>query len=455
MKNITHIVISLVSVVLLYGCNAIGTINASDLNKKGLVVGSTYEFGYMPDNSDSPYFVIANMKNKSDNVLMDRNYMIATLPPGDYKLTEFGYKDSTYRHWISVEIPFSIEAGKVTNLGNVYAIKEDENSKEFSILSADTSTQVLAWLKQDHPETFNNLSSTEIIPPKNGYASQETIEAGKKLTLIRQTGRFAAALAKLEKNQDEMSLFSWGNYGTSGWVNWTSDLKVKSVDLIPVDHAQYINTCSYTNDEKVAYCAYTIGNNRYISVATPDEFYSYQTPFEGEARDVGIINNNPDWAYIIESKGNILATTNRGNDWFKPGVDIAQEGFYPFNIDSDRTSEKTLVLVSGKSDRLYQIDHNSPEHWKELSLPEKPGYMTDIVINDKGVYLGPTKTEIKKAQIFYKANNSDIWETYELPSSYCDGLDYFPLSQQFETSCGAFKKKTFVSNDFGASWIEN
>lgn len=107
-------------------------------------------------------FMTGNMQDPLDWTHPNGRLVVAELPPGQYELYQWRAEGMNVTYTSKLfSIPFTIEAGKATYIGNLF-INMDETTAKYTLSVTDTSARDLPLLIRHYPNIKQTDVSTEI-----------------------------------------------------------------------------------------------------------------------------------------------------------------------------------------------------------------------------------------------------------------------------------------------------
>lgn len=447
MKQIQSGLVVLVIAVLLSSCAQPFPV-PEKIEDQGLVVGQISADEFSEFWSADPVINGKRYKNA-----MQKGYILLALKPGHYTLNEFNQVLSTTRTTFPVKRGFTVEPGKVTNLGlMVFQPSRAESNQGraglYNIFYLENNREMATFLKETHPGLYASLRSKELITAPTNYLNSHQINqlrfniASQKISLKQWRQHFGNS-----------SGYVSGSAGTLAQVIRDSAGNITTLKILETntlaDLAEFtstsnaigglISTTSYlvVNDDKVIHRVLPpgiVGNSLLAlnesTVVVVDDLMNVYTSL-----DSGASWKKYSAASMPQS---VEASWNKADPKHRFRFYLAKRGFYIFPN-----------YANAEQSRLIYADYETAT-FHQLHLPSTVEKMTSIRETDAGVYIGPRST-LSNGKVHFLPKGKEKWEIRELPQSSCFDIA-FPdnLGDKLQVLCSG--GTVWVSNNGGLNW---
>ncbi len=424
---------------------------ATDLDTKGLLIGKVKlhkagsgELLYRYEqNSTSPNFSYSiyqggvKISGKNYAYQLIDNYIRVLVPPGKYELEEISRVYYSGRTKYPVKRSFTIEAGKVTNLGLMLALfEEGELSDVFRALFIDNSNDMRGYLNKEYPDIAARLADTEFIMPEIVYLDAKQVEALRihmirKLPNDRLNKRFvytsAGTIGLLLRNaKGQITNIKWFDLGTYNDVGGCLQTVSRFACIVPdSDSVKHL----YVNDgynlvkrnmpvvTKKRMWYYLVGKSDIVFV---DHDFAIHTSY----------NNGKTWTLDTSLKRELPH-----GDFSSVSINYGKQGYYLFSSGPDRT--------------LAYRAYDGKEYTRLVS---PPGILniSSIYETDRGIFTGARHTGRHTSTIFFLPKNLDTWARYKIPSPACEKIKVLDhASAKIAAYCS---NKIYLTENQGTTW---
>ncbi len=409
----------LLAALVLVGCSSVPRLEDRPIGNRGLLHFSTV--------GDWPAAIV-HIDGKDQGRLSDHHSAIA-LRPGDYRLTGFrrhsGYQGQ-YVSTLSLDIPFSIEAGKVTSLGKLVLLRRGSEGMVVILEDTDSAKRLLSMY---YPVLSASFGDSDYQSANINYVPQEQIDAVRQ-EYLRQYSR---------RVQDQGD-FRFGEIGTIAVrkdganeliESSTLDRLYPAVQTPAVSGAHYF---TYFGDI-FCYC-----DGEITKIDSPDD--TKVAALAVSERLTVIADNRGRVKYSVHGDDSWLSLPERlSSVYMTPYFNLFEEKLFAgpltVNYNADRRNSRGVV---------FNIDTEQAEiiGWSDHITNRTRFY----VVN--GEYLfDPVNLRGNATFLFRYDSRRKRWDEIRLPNRHCS------VNVQDDTvGLDCRRGSNFESRDGGRSWQE-
>ena len=436
MKNIILKVFALILTLSLISCvRTIVEVTPESMKGKGLLVGhvSVSSFGWGKDIN----YGSARISGEGYSRAIKDGYVAIPLLPGNYEFESVSNRVGNIINTLPIKGSFTIKAGEVTNLGEVFLLFDSVGSMKYRMLYLDNNDDMQAFLRSDYKEVYKTLHKKKLNKADVKYITKD------KLSLVRKV-----ALSQ-EPRYKSNRLYVTGALGSIGKKVFKGS-KVTDVKWVETDTLSNINECGISKISLVCLVPHkTKGDRVFYAKARIQNFYKKPKGFKnGFFANV----NNQD-IYWVNDDMSFFRSTDRAKSW------VGNNEFRISNLGASSVytkpgiflSRKGLYFYSNKKDSTIVYSEYGSGKYKKIKPPVSGEKVRGLIETTKGLYSASERTTFSNGSLYYKAQGSDDWVKRELPDSSCG---YVQLSDydkdKVKVRCGG---KDYTSSDEGKNFV--
>ncbi|MBU2885603.1 hypothetical protein KO507_07495 [Gilvimarinus agarilyticus] len=404
---------------LLSGCSSFQPLQDKPLGKDGLLFFSTAgEWSY------GNVLVDAEVRG-----WMSNNYSAIRLAPGHYRLTGFtrnyGYQGKYWRS-LSMNIPFTVEAGKVTSLGKLAIYKA--GSKRAIVALTDPG-MAERYLQSHYPELGSHLAASDYQQADIQYLPED------KLSDFRLS--FANTNLLALKSQGDVSFGELGivAVGQSGARRIVPTQTLAA--LQPAVQHSAVGEHYFVDSFGDIYCY--CDNDIVPLNRAPDQ-------------PVAALAVAPSLWVAGDGVGGLQVSSNQGGDWATHSVRLSQTYTAPhFSFHDDLLFAGPLTHDYKAADArprgvIFDVEtgESSAIGWSEY-VTEKTRFFR---VGDDYIF-DPVNLDGRTTFLFRYDEEDADWDEVRLPNRQCDIEVQAP-----EIKLDCRQGSNFVSIDAGRHWSE-
>ncbi len=403
---------------------------------------------------------VINGKRYADMAEADHMRAVA-LPPGEYKLDALvavGARESTYiggvhlrgspaTSW-SVDRPFVIEAGKVTNLGQFVFHQSTDNPQQYAIRYIDNSTD-LPPLEKLNPTLAASLTPEKFVLAPGNYLSAPQLEA-LRLEFARRD------LKGLTAAQLKHTHFVVDTTGTVAILDKPDASKPPAVKIVDIGHSR---TPLCTDWRKGVACL-AKGNSILLldgaerrTIDYPKDFKPYRIHTFG---DSGVVLADELFRFVVSKDGGANWTAYNEAAFDKtyigayPRFHNGARGFYVYSA---------YAFGEGAGIRLLYAPYETAQ-LQPLPRPQAMKTIATALETKQGLYLSPrTSYSDTTTTLYFTPIGKSEPEIMSIPASFCsrlfaDDADGQQLTAVCATRTSMWDKEDWHSSDGGKTWTK-
>lgn len=365
---------------------------------KGLLVGHVS----VSQNGRSKFFKdsVVIISGERYSAGMVNNFIRVPLAPGTYSMeslfTSYGNTTST----LPIKGTFTVKAGEVTNLGEVFLLFHASGKSRYSMIYLDNNDDMHAYLRSSYSDVY------KVLKKRFNKANVKYIK-NKYVDKVRRQA--------ISQSYSYNNYFFTGPLGSIALSNRDKKGKIKSIKWLDTDTYLEINNCAI-NNKKVACIVphLTKGDRIFYSKAKKYKFYKKPSYLK-----------NGRFEYVND--GSILWINNDHSIY--RSRDGAKTWKLNYKVDKSLSSSiEGLKVAAGKSG-LYVyakgkgsiILYNKYKTNKFVSIkaPDGVSRLRGVVETSKGLYTGLEWTLFSNGYFFYKKHGTNNWVKREIPKIEC------------------------------------
>lgn len=468
LKLLQPFIAVLATTIALTGCATRTFPTPEVIGNQGLVVGQILTVDYMPG-IETP---VINGKEYGTSV--SRGYILLALNPGQYTLEKFvgtGPSDRPnqyiiYSYPYPMQRNFTIEAGKVTNLGLLLIQSrntgaDQANTNRYNIFLADNSREMTSFLKEVRPKLYDSLKQKNPVLAPGNYFNGEQVNSLRSYIASKK-------IQSTDWKRDYgNSTYVTGPAGTLATLTRNTSGAITTYKVLETNSLADLSDCN--SKMKVAACL--ISSTEYIMVKN-DQVTRHALPPGLVANSLLALNDN--WLVMVDNSVNVYSSLDNGQTWRKFDKAAVPQ---PIKAIFEYDSRDRFGFFMGKDGYYiflkanYYLDASSPEHklmvygdyrtatLRKLNLPKPISEISKLHETDLGIYLG-SYGGFTSSDIYFLPKGKENWETRELHQTGCHTPTAFPdnSGNRLQVLCWdslvSGKYTAWESNNGGLKWSE-
>jgi hypothetical protein len=434
------------------------------VNEDGILVARAY----MPGNR-----IWKNAQVSIDGYLRDASlrdgYLAITLPPGSHKLnhlrisgwqtsrSEFegdgirlvrgggGYRppvytytpgSTTYYTTLPINRSFTIESGKITNLGMLVFLvdSKDSEKKQFFTVTTDNSADMKRFLAANYPKLMASVGAQNVRLDAPKLLEAEKLPELRKVICARES--LAGRVIPVGRD-----MVSFGGLGALTLFKAGPDGKLASADVLDT------GTLADMVDARLD------GNRVFLMSADATLFVLengklQRTPLPYNRHMVKLYRFGATGLAVIDNRFRISTSSDLGRSWTDysgaqleiPSSDIGvfggKTGFYVWSPSQGVPTALVFRPYDSAAYRKYELPSRGDIYAENFSrLVERPDGLYLVYAGSRSFHVLP--------------DGKPLWLKNEKPDSSCRELMFDDAQNVIRTKCDS---GTFESRDAGVSW---
>ena len=436
MKNITLRVSLLLLMLTLISCVRPSVeVTPESMKGKGLLVGHF---------SASAYGRIKLLGNASARIsgegysrAVKNNYIAIPLLPGNYEFENISNQVGNIINTLPIKGKFTIKAGEVTNLGEVFLMFKEKYSKRYRMLYLDNNDEMHGYLRSEYKTVYQGLKKKKFNKADVKYVTDKLMDVVRRVAIAQEprykgnrhylTGPLGSIGKKIYK-KGKLTDIKWVDTGTINYIGNCSISKISLICIVPNQNT---------------------GDRIFYAKVKTQKFYKKPAGFKNGR----FINLNNQEIYWVNDDMSFYHSKDRGKSWSentkyrihtpapsslmsRPGSFMSRKGVYFYSWEKDST-----IIYSAYGSGKY----------KKIKPPVTGENIRGLVETAKGLYSSAERTIFSDGEMFYKAKDSGDWVKRKLPAAGCGYVrltDYD--NDRVEVSCNG---GVYVSSDEGKSFF--
>ncbi len=387
-------------------------------------------------------------KSSNEQLFAIRNSFInLELREGEYELKALHLKGKEfgYNKYLNVPIgeTFEIKAGKVTNGGLIFLVRENTSSMKIMTLKMDNTADVKQYINTYKTEYSGRLDELE---PAWDYIDNSTVD--------KMVDAYAKTLVDRHKASSKKNItYTYATLGIVIKMERDDEGTITDYRLISTPSYQQIKTMSLEGDKIVC----TLANGSYLygddeglhympmpqGLQTIPNLYVIDHLFLLIDNNFNIFSSDDQFAWSLQSDFNITKS-EMGKFFSQSTYPIFYEGKKHLYIYSKATGKQKLLLQSSR-DRI---------HFEEISLSDDVKRVTMVTETPTKIILGPdlklNATAKRPGYLYIKDLEGDTWYVRNLPRGDCNR--FYPGKDQSILYTECSKNNWYESHDYGKTW---
>ncbi|WP_273566907.1 hypothetical protein [Maribacter halichondriae] len=373
------------------------------------------------------------------------------LREGEYEMTGIKIRSSefAYNQYLSVSIdePFVIKPGQVTNGGMIFLIRENKEAKSVMLLKMDNTADVKQYVNIYMPAYEAKLSS---LQPAWIFLEKKTVD--KLIT------SFAHAIVKNENRNPRKNMkYLRTTLGMAFKMTQNEDGKITSYELIPTPTYQEIKAMKILPGGKLL-C--TLENGSYLY--GDDEGLDFMPLPKGLEKipELSLIKGGR--FLLVDAHFNIFSADASFNWKDQLAYRKEQQSGGLFTIFPTVTYPKIykgndhIYIYSPKEEKdpiLLQSSYDNID-FQPVALSEEVKKVPLVSETATHIFVGPilkqSATAKRPAYLYVKEHTAPGWTVRNLPRGDCNKFSPAEDGSVLYTECS--KDNWFESRDVGQSW---
>jgi hypothetical protein len=448
------------------------------LGTNGLLVARLYVLGLRSIENASIY-----IDGKLISSSMRDGYIAVPLEPGEHRLSQIraagqlissntykddspmrmvkgggggGYRAPTYIYvpgsthvvhytTLAVDRTFTIEAGKITNLGlMVYLPVEDDPSRkkastnasrEFRVLALDNSAEINTFLETNYPELVTSIKDRNIILAPAKYLEPKNLPFLRRAIAYHES-RGPNVIASANKTLI---------YGRAGTIVSLG----KQTPETPGSNIEVLETGT------LADVIGGVRNGEQFTFLTSDaKLIEWdgskvtQTPLPYKVQPVRMDTFGDDGLIIVDNHLRILTTPGLGQKWTNNESMMYKTPSNDFRITSSSSGSYIASGSRGVPNFIYYVKAGTSAPVSIAPPVNNIGISTidfnRMLARDAGLFI-----IYNKADFFFRPQASGRWESYSKPAGTCKPMKIDDDGYNLTVECDGV---TYKSSNSGAKW---
>lgn len=427
----------LVSILLiLNGCIATAPeINADAVKNEGLLVA------HLGSRSTNPGRTNVVINGEEYEFAIRDRYLRLPLKPGTYQFEKIVEK-SSYRSGnittnntltLPVKFKFTIQAGRVTNVGEMVFHFPSANSKKYISLYIDNTDEMKEFIKKSHPDVYATLRSKKFIKANVKYLNKKQIKAIR--TLMLRTARISPAG------------YVEGNLGSFAKVIRDNKGKPKNIKFYNTGTFKKIGPCAKNKSRHICVVPHA-KKGQILFNATRNKVDTNKLPTNKAIALIQFVGDKD--IIIATNQMEVYTSTNKGKNWTshlqsKSEKPLKQKHHPRILFDS----KGYYVYSRGEDAEILYRKYSSKATYKIIKPPEDED-LNIIYSTDKGLYTDPEYTVFGDGAIYFQAKGQKEWQERIIPSSSCYNLKV--LNRKSDKVAAKCSSTYWITENQGKSW---
>lgn len=429
--------LSLASILLiLNGCVATAPeINADAVKDEGLLIA------HLGTRTTSPGRTNVVISGEEYEFAITDRYLRLPLKPGTYQFEKIIEKSSyrsgnvtTHNTWtLPVKFKFTIQAGRVTNVGEIIFHFPSAKSKKYLSLFIDNTDEMKEFIKKSHPDVYATLRSKKFISANVKYLNKKQIKAIR--TLMLSTARISSAG------------YVAGKLGSFAKVMRDNKGKPKDLKFYNTGTFKQIGPCTKNKNSHICVVPHA-KKGKILFNATKNKVDKNKLPTNKTITLIQLVGDKE--IVIATDQMEIYTSSNSGKNWvshlqsktekalamkYQPRILMDPKGYY--------------IYSRGEDAKILYRRYNSKISYKIITPPEDED-ISSIYSTDKGLYTDPEYTLFGDGAIYFQAKGKKEWQEQIIPSSGCSSLKV--LNRKSDKIAAYCSSVYWVTENQGTSW---
>lgn len=440
------------------------------LNDKGLLVARLY----VPGSSLWENAQI-NIDGKLSSANLRDGYVAIALPPGEHQLVQLrvegqqltryeppeaslrkakgggGYHyyyipgGTTVIHFttLSVNRRFTIEAGKITNLGLiVYLPADDPNKqratvdqkKEYYTIPLDNNAEIATYLETNYPALMAKLEDRS---PKLATGGPLFLPPAKLPELRRAIASLESRSGKLITSGDVS--VAYGDAGTLVSVKIGTDKKAIVTVLDTGTLANIVD--ARQNGQRLLFLT---SNARIFSL---DQGTLAQISLPEHVQPLRMAAPNANDLVVVDNRMRILTSTDFGQTWTKHEGALLDRARNDIGLAPDDDGAYIYLGSTGVPTSILYAQAGAAAP-RRISAPQQqgvPGRSRNVMVARRaGLFIISDERDF-----YFRATGNQRWDVYSKPGTKCKSMGIGPTGVELSIECDGISHE---SKDSGKTW---
>lgn len=436
-------ILLIMSVLLLSGCiRSSVEVTPESMRGKGLLVGhvsaSNFGLGNFFRNGE------VHIGDERHKDAYKDGFITVPLAPGKYEMNSlFVPRGNGGYSSLPIKGKFTIKAGEVTNLGEVFLLFPKKTDNRYNMLYLDNNDDMQAFLRTKYADVYKLLQKKKFN------------RADVKYIKPRYVNKVREQLLSQTYNDKFNHYMVVGALGGIGLYDRDKKGKVKSIKWLDTGTFIGPNDCQVLKKRAACIVPHqTKGDRIFLSDGVRYKFTKKPADFKkGKFRllkDNSMVWLNDNFSYFRRSK--------KSNKWnAETAHEVALSGSF---FDIYRFSKTPEVYEIKKGFYIFSKLDGSPllfnqyKSNKSVSLkkPDGKSGIGTLVETTAGLYASPAdRTLFSDSEIFFRPKGKEEWEKREIKLTYCGAYKVANYKKDTLTmNCGS--DGDFVLSNNGKSW---
>ena len=348
----------------------------------------------------------ARISGETYSNAIKNGYIAVPLLPGNYEFENISNRIANTINTLPIKGKFTIKAGEVTNLGEVFLMFKAKDSKSYRMIYLDNNGDMQSFLRTEYKDVYQSLHKKKLNNAEVKYVTD------KLLGLVRKIAISQEPVYKGNR------LYVTGPLGSIGKKVFDKKGKVKDVKWVDTGTLLNINNCSISKISLVCIVPHkTKGDQVFYAKGRIQKFYKKPKGFKSGR----FVNLNNQEIYWVNDDMSFFHSKDKAKNWTsntkfkvigegtsslysKPGVFMSRKGVYIYSGKKDST-----ILYSGYGSEKYQT----------IKPPVSGEIVRGLIETAKGLYSSGEHTAFTDGEMYYKANGTNDWKKRRLPAAGC------------------------------------
>jgi hypothetical protein len=413
------------------------------LEDSGLVVGdlATEGLTVLPDSKP-----VINGKTYAGG-MQPGGRLIVPLPPGEYTLDSIfasstgmlggsGVTQTTTQN-LPIHQKFTIEKGRVTNVGLIVLLANKADPKKYGLYRLDNTAEMTAFLQSYYPALYGSLRDKSIRLAPGNLVPREQIPALR--------GEIASAVfAHLEGFLKPTTTFVSGGAGTLAQVERDAQGRALRLKLVDTGTLERLTSAQCATTEGRAACV--VGKQLMSWSPKGRGIHPLPALLDGARgvyvfKDAGVV--------LVDGRLNFYSSVDDGVTW-KTYAGIARDRPIEPSIGARFSSGANRFYASVPDAKALLVSGYDPVNYSRVGLPSAVDFVGRVAETASGVVMGPEFTVLSNSRLAFGQIGGTAWEIRKIPATFCLGLVVEDRNgDRLRAYCG---DKTWRSEDAGRSW---
>lgn len=438
--------------VVLTGCVGSGSavVKPDDLVQQGMVMGEISELSPL---AASTHITIDGKSYKagSNQIEGTRAFLVA-LPPGKHVLESLSTRSSgaigsgmQLNSVLSypLNIPFSVERGKVTDIGQVLIGRLGKEQK-FAVGRVDSGDRAWRILQARFPDVAARVGQAGVRKEAVKWTSPKLIRKIKRYMareyFFRMDPRYVSATEQWHYVGGPLgTLIRFKTHDENTKVRWKG-----------IEAGTFADVSSCVSVERRGLCMVDDLGRKSLLVIDGLKVTHVPMPvnFDAVSRHI----TPKDTIFLASRHGEVRLTHDWGATWTTAALPAQEANWLDNRAQFFNGRGGVYFHYAGKTEGWYHAPYDSLVFQRVDMMKEMEG-LNGVLDTPNGTYLGPAWSLASNSLLYFRPKGTNDWLRIDLPQGRCSGLGGVSGEPNgVAVLCGGVPPKPFVSLDQGKTW---